>query len=371
MKNFLPVALVLVALSSGCTIPGLGLEIPGLPDIPGLGGPTVVQYEHDIIIIKSLEAVPNEIDSGQTAKILAYIENRGDKTVNGVEVDLYDYCKGLFTPKVITCPGQATLDVQDQTKCVIDRMLPGEIVPVIWTVCQNRADPVKVRTVCPSDGMKMLVRYPYSTTSLTTISLISLEEMQRELIERTYASEESYIAVGQGPIKPYLTVEDKQPVPVFDILPGSSSTNENVLNARTVLKLQMKNMGSGQLDTKVTDPKTGKTVIAISGSSVVVRGIGSTEDLRPVTPSSKQDEEDVTCIFAEDGSGSTGGKADWDDEIIRFVGKETSPYYCKVQLSHLKPIVGKTTSRIVRVDVDYSYVLTKNVMLTIDPKIVG
>jgi hypothetical protein len=365
MKRFLPMALVLVALSSGCTIPMLGIEIPGIPDIPGLGGATVVQYEHDILVIKSLEAVPTEIDAGQTAKIIAYIENIGDQPVGSVEepviVELYDYCEGLFTPRLLTCGDQqfaVTASTQGTTRCELTRMLPGEIVPVIWSVCQNRAPPVKVRTVCPPNGMKMLVRYAYTTPAVTTISLISLEEMQRELIERTYVSEESYIALGQGPIKPYLTVDDKQPVPVFDIAPGSSLTNPDVPNARTVLKFQLKNMGSGQLDTKVTQTtNTGgtRTVIGVPGYNITFTGIGSSNDLTPFP-----DKND--CLIAND---------EWDNEVVKFVGKESSAYYCKVALSPLKGDVERTTTRHIQSEVSYDYILTKNVMITVNPKITG
>ena len=378
MKKFIPLALFLVILSSGCTIPGLGVEIPGLPSIPGLWGPTIVQYEHDIVVIKSLEAVPSEIDAGQTAKILAYIENRGDKKVTGVHVELYDYCEGLFIPKLIMC-GNQNVDIrQGTTVCPIEEMLPGEIVPVMWTVCQNKAEAVKVRTICPPDGMKVLVRYPYETTSLTTISLISLEEMQREIIERAYRPTESYIAVGQGPIKPYLTVEDRQPVPVFDIQPGVriptedgsgfiQSTNVGVPSARTVLKLQLKNMGTGQLDTKVPDA-SGREVIGIPGGKgekgIVVTGIslttGGKYDLVAADPAGTE------CIFANSDIGSA-----WGNTIVRFVGRETSPYYCKVELSHLKDKVHRTTSRHIRVDIKYDYIITRNVILTVNPKIIG
>ncbi len=357
MKRFLPMTLVLVLLSSGCTIPGTGVTIPGIPSIPGLGGPTVVQYEHDILIIKSLEAVPAEIDTGQSAKIIAYIENVGDQPVgNGdVEVELYDYCDGLFTPKLLTCGSQQYSGaLGSNNMCTIGKILPGEIVPVIWTVSQDTDDnkEVKVRTVCPPDGMKVLVRYPYSTSAVTTISLISLEEMQREIVERTHMPTESYIAIGQGPIKPYLTVEDKQPIPVFDTGEG----------ARTLLKFQLKNMGSGQLDSKknkvtVTQNVGGATtteVIAIKGSQITFTGINTQNSLKPML-------EDNGCKIMSDV---------WRDEPVQFVGRETSPYNCKVSLSEGQ--IGKTTTRHIQVEVeDYYYVVTKNVLLTVDPKIIG
>jgi hypothetical protein len=353
MKKWFPALAILVAMmSSGCTIPLLNIEIPGLPDFPGLG-PTVVQYEHDVIIISSFEALPSEIDAGQTSRLLAYVENIGEETVENVEVDLYDYCKGLFTPRIVTCGDKeiAYAEGIEKTNCEIPKILAGQTVPVIWSVCQNRADPVKVRTQCPKEGMKMLVKYPYHTWSVTTIELIDLEEMQRELTERTYKSVESYIGIGQGPIKPYLTVEDKQPVPVFDIDPGGTYTDPNVPNARTVLKLVLKNMGSGQLDTVID--KDGRKVIGIKGSDVQVKNIGPDEDLRPIEPAEEE------CKFASSA---------WNEEVIRLVGKESSSYICKIGLWHLKGDVTKPTSRHIEVDISYDYVVTKNTMLVVNPK---
>ncbi len=371
MKKFLPLIVLLLVFSSGCTVPILNIQIPGLPDLPGFG-PTVVQHEHDILVIKSFEAVPDEIDAGQTSKLVAYIQNVGDATIPNVHVDLYDYCEGLFTPRVLTCgPEQraVTLGTQGDTECDIARILPGEIVPIIWSVCQNRADPVKVRTVCPPDGMKMSVKYKYTTTSITTVSLMSLSEMQRELIERTYTTTESYIALGQGPIKPIITVEDKQPVPVFTVNPGDSPlTNPNVPDSRTVLKLQLKNMGSGRLETK-TDG-----ILGISGKNIKITGIGSNYDLKPIDPDVKGDanEEDITCLFAPNGEGVKGNENKWDKEVVRLIGKESSPYFCRIDLSTLKDKVSSRTTRQVTVTVkDYEYMLTKNVFLTISPKILA
>jgi hypothetical protein len=356
-----PIAALLLAMvaSSGCTVPVLNIEIPGLPDFPGFGTP-VIQDTSDIIVIKSMEIVPDTIDSGQTAQVLAYIQNVGDKTVGSdntgddVKVDLYDYCEGLFTPKLITCGAeQAGRTGLTATECRIRRILPGEIVPVIWSATQVGG--VNVKTVCPTEGMKMSVRYHYKTTSLTTISLISLAEMQREMIERRYDTDNGYISLGQGPIKPVLTVEDKQPVPVFD----DSGVASADAKARTVLMLRLKNMGSGQLDSKkIVD---GRSVIAIEGSKITVRGIGNgASDLKPVAPTTG---DEVPCIFA------AGGGSQWSSELVRLVGKESSPYYCKIDLSSLASKVTTTTSRHLEVDVEYDYLITKNALVTIDPKI--
>src|SRR3989338_8189167 len=85
----------LVVVVSGCT---------GLPDIFGGGG---VSYANDIVVIRELTAVPSTIGKRQTVKVLAYVENVGDKSIGDagtgssipgrIEVTLYDFCEGLFT----------------------------------------------------------------------------------------------------------------------------------------------------------------------------------------------------------------------------------------------------------------------------------
>jgi hypothetical protein len=365
MKKFVPVAallLVLVVFSSGCTIPVLNIEIPGL-DIPGFG-PPVTTDTSDILVIKSMEVVPDTVDSGGTAQVVAYIQNVGDKPVgdaaNPVVVDLYDYCQGLYTPTLLTC-GTEESYTQDVTKCSISQILPKQTVPIIWSICQNKATPVKVKTVCPTEGVKMSVKYHYTTSSITTVSLIGLSEMQREMIERRYDTDNGYISLGQGPIKPVLTVEDKQPIPVYDIKPGSSQTNTDVINARTVLKLQLQNKGSGQLDSRMT--VDGRSIVAIEGSKVkILSGIGSGEnDLTPLAPSS---DNPVPCMF-----GGSGG--DWANEPIRMIGSESSPYLCTINIAALAGKVTMTTSRHIQLEVSYDYLITRSAMITIDPKIAG
>ena len=367
MRMFLPICVLLLVVSSGCTVPILNIDLPGLPDIPGFGD-TVVQQEHDVIVINSFDAYPDEIDAGGTTKLIAYIQNIGDADVYNVQVDLFDYCQGLFTPRLLTCGPEEyqvlagdnpdTPGYQGYTKCNIKRILSKQIVPVIWSVCQNRAEAVKVKTVCPPDGMKMSVRYNYTTTSLTTIQFISLEEMQRQMIERTYDTTNSYISLGQGPIKPVVTVEDKQPIPVFSVNPGGLNTNQGVPDARTVLKLQLKNMGSGQLDTKVpVTMESGGTrdVVGIKESSVKV---SLTDDVKPID--TKDEPMSDACYFMSSA---------WGDDVVRLVGKESSPYYCKIDVASLKGSVTTETSRVIRASVSYDYLLTKNVFVTVNPKI--
>ena len=334
MRKLTPLALILVLLGSGCTVPILNIEIPGLPDIPGWGGPTVVQYEHDIVVIQSLEAIPAEIDAGQTTKIVAYIKNLGDRTIEKpIKVELYDYCQGLFkTPKVM-CDGRE----YTETKCEIKKMLPDEIVRISWTLEQDETSPVKLKTICPPDGMKVSVEYEYTTSGLSTISFISKAELERTLEERTQRSTESYIVVGQGPIKPYLTVEDKQPVPVY-------------FGARTMLQLVVKNMGSGQLSSKFTED--GKEFVGLPAlTSIEVTGIGGSGGLKPLLSAQSE------CKIQ--------GKV---SENVRLIGKESPPYQCRIDLSNLDDDITKTGTRHLEVEVNYKYMFTKSVKVVVNPK---
>lgn len=340
MKKLFPLLLFLVILSSGCTIPILNIEIPGLPDLPGMG-PTVVQYEHDILVIKSLEAVPAEIDAGQTTKIIAYIENKGDKTIAGdTEVKLYDYCSGLFDIESLVCNGK----VQNTNKdtCIVKNILPSQIIPVLWTL-KSHSD-VKLKTICPEDGLKIYAKYQYTTNSLTTISLISQEELERTVEARELKSSDSYIVLGEGPIKPKIMVEDKQPIPVFE-------------DASTVLSLQLFNQGSGYLgDGNII----GWDFIEVDLQDMDIRG-------------ANEEDKKKQCSFYYAMSGS--GSAPPDVNNIQFIGKTTPKMLCKIDLSKFgggTDKITKTASKHVEVTrVSYSYIIDDEVIITVNPKIVN
>ncbi len=113
----LPITLFLVLSISGCTnfeIPGIGpICIPG---IGNCGGTT--EYENDILIIKTLDAIPQTISTGQQLRLSAWITNNGGETVpqtyfksefqgyyaGKVRIKLYDSCEGLFEPIKVICP---------------------------------------------------------------------------------------------------------------------------------------------------------------------------------------------------------------------------------------------------------------------------
>ncbi len=203
-----------ILLVSGCTVPGTDIDIPFIPSI--WPGADVETFENDVIIIKSIQSIPSEIAPAQRTKILVHVENRIDKEVDSVTVELYDHC-----------PGSLKLAEGDNPH-IIGKLLGREIREVSWTL---EAEPdIKLVNTCPKDGVKVRVKYPFTTISSTTISFINEVELQRRLEAGSFRNIPSNIKLGEGPVKPILTIEDAQPVST-----GSGST---------VIALQLENKGS-------------------------------------------------------------------------------------------------------------------------------
>ena len=211
-----------ILLVSGCIMPGTGIEIPFIPDF---FGPDTKSYENDVIIIDSITAIPPEIAPGQRTKILIYVKNRIAKEIKDVNVELFDYCQGSLK--------LADSASQEQA---IDRLLGGEIREVSWDL--EAEEGIKLVNTCTKDGVKVRAKYKFTTPSTTTISFIDEVEMQRRREAGSFRNIQSNIVLGEGPLKPILTVEDAQPV----------STGSKI----TVIALQIENKGSGFVkDSKV------------------------------------------------------------------------------------------------------------------------
>ena len=218
---------IALVLTSGCT------SLPGGFCIPGLTCGGTNEETHDVIVIEGLQALPNNVPPSGTIKLVAIISNVADVNAEikdniDVEVELYDYCSGLFT---VSNPSQKV------------ELLRGEKEQVEWTLTAADKGKIPVKTEC---DLKLRARYKYSTTSITTLHFIDYDEMQRRINEGTYGEVGSYISVGYGPIKPYVRVEGTQPIPV---------TNNEL---STVLSYQIVNRGKGFLSSA---SGSGETVI--------------------------------------------------------------------------------------------------------------
>jgi hypothetical protein len=225
----LALPILMTLLVSGCTI-------PGFPCIPGLTCGQVVEETHDVIVIESLQALPNNVPPGGTIKLVAIVSNVADvnaeiKNVD-VAVELYDYCEGLF--KLTDSSGGSQ---SNDKKTLTTNLLRSEKQQVEWTLQALPRSQVPVKTEC---NLKIRAQYPYATKSITTLHMIDYAEMQRRISEGTYKEIGSYQSIGYGPIKPYIYVEGTQPIPV----------ENNQIN--TVLSLQIKNRGRGFLSAPST-----------------------------------------------------------------------------------------------------------------------
>ena len=346
----LPLLLVaLVVLTSGCSVPGLDGFFPG---------PQVKEYENDILIIKSIQAVPDTVAPGQQVRVITYVQNVGDdlipqtdlekisgKDSNGVDnkqilVELYDYCEGLFTITSINCPGKAVErstkggSTKESTACEISKILPGQILEVDWVI-EPKSD-IKLETHCPVDGMKVRVRYPYKTSSLSTITVMRAEEMQRQIEEGTFKRTDSYIVAGQGPVKPFLYVEDQQPI--------------SQASKSTVLALQVENRGSGFLSDYSVPIKQDHIKIMLP----IGFDYSAFQSECNFVPAGGKDENDRTANYIN------------DDEGLRLIYGKSPKLLCKVAIPDRN--IAKEITFTSMVDIEYLYEFRDSVAVTVEPK---
>jgi len=246
--------IIFIVLSSGC-----------VDDISEMFFPRGDKQATDVIILKDLKTLPSEVLPGQDIKIQAVIENIGDETVpqttlnnyadQKLEVILYDYCNGLFHYKGkdgISCPIGATVT---DYGCEMENFVPGEAV-IQWTLKAD--EEINLETFC---NFKVLVRYPYTTKTLTDIHFIDYYEMQRLVDQGKRPTKTSSPRATYGPIRIYVTSKDDQPIPV-----------KNGVKETMTLELEILNEGSGFLasEHEINNEET----ISISKDDINIEVIG-------------------------------------------------------------------------------------------------
>ena len=340
MKKAIPLLLlILPLLTSGCSIPGLDSFF---------GGPQVKEYEHDVLIIKDLQAIPSEVAPGQQFRIISYIQNIGKDTIpqseleylkgKEITIELYDYCEGLFNVVRVNCPGGEHKEGEGASFCKINKILPGQVVEVDWVLKPN--DDIKLETRCPTDGMKVLVRYPYRTTSLTTITIMDENEMQRQIEDGTFRWKESYIVAGRGPIKPFLYVEDQQPI--------SQSSGS------TVLALQVENKGTGFL-----------VYETVAGEDTKYENLIPSERISIQLPEHLDPENEESCNFVKTGDGYSV-----KDDGIKLIYDKSPKLLCEVNIpDKSQQNIAKEATLHATVDIEYEYEFRDKVNIVVQPKI--
>ena len=300
--------LLLTLLTSGCTT---DFCIPILMDCD-----TVVKQAHDVIVIESLHALPDNVPPDGSMKVVTIVSNVADIDAEitnvPVTVELYDYCEGLFS--IISSSGGnekecKTSGSNDKNICGSRKvnLLRNEKAQIEWTLKAMDKNHVPVKTECT---LKIRAMYPYATRSVTTLHMIDYAEMQRRINEGTYKEIGSYHSIGYGPIKPYIWVEGTQPIPV-------STEGDQVNRINTVLSLQVKNEGSGFIS---SNPEKGGDPI-LNESQFQITAI--TQDLIDIQ------RELRVCI--EDFDDSPDGE-------IKLINKESTKVPC--------PLVNKPAGKV-------------------------
>jgi len=266
-----------------------------------------------------------------------------------VKIKLYDACEGLFKSIQVTCPDQSgTLTTSagvTGVECSITNILPKQKIPVFWTLIANDKDKIPLETSC---NLKVYVQYPYKTRSITSITFVDYVEYQRQLNEGKFTPITSYITEGYGPIKPYLTVEDQQPIPVKN---GVAST--------TTLAFQFKNKGSGFLAGSVGTTAGDYDYPTLTTSST------------PAIPAS--------AITIESNVGSGSGDYAIKGEILsairgqtqpfQFIGRETPKFFFTIPTPSNNKIE-KVATYHVTTSVTYLYEFRKEMKITIKPPLI-
>lgn len=312
--NWMRVYPILIAAAlaiSGCTIPGTNIDIP----IPGIGGDQYEVFENDIVVIRTLQAIPSEIAPGQSTKIIANIENQIDQKIDSIDVELYDYCEGLFT-----------ID-RDKTQ-TITNLLGRETRQVSWVLTAN--DDINLATTCPRDGVKVRVTFPYQTVSSTTIAFMQEQEIQRRREANDYRKTDSIITLGEGPVKPILRIKDEQPV--------SSGSK------KTVISFQIENKGAG----------------FVKDSAIDVNGLHfkskTFQELGDALEACKNDLD-----LGDSPKDPTYGK-------IRLIQKKSSEFPCTMDIP-AGAIDRTEISDVIFATLDYQYEFRKSTQVTVRPKL--
>ncbi len=358
-------ALILIVSVSGCTVPILGTVC-----IPFLPCDKVVEMEDDILVIKSLDALPQTVSNEQQIRLVAYVQNTGKEPVpqtrgenklsdsikyKKINVNLYDYCSGLFSKAEISCDGEKFVSCEDKCYCEITELLPGQVKQVVWTLKAGSKKNVPLKTEC---DLKVSVTYPYKTTSLSTISFIDYNYMQNQLNEGTLKKTDSYIVSGYGPVKPMMFVEDSQPIAV-----------QSGHDGNTVVNLKIKNSGKGYLcrdaETVKGDDATLKVICdsKIPAENINITGIESSCGTNSGGNLCYSTGTDSTCTITEINIGTSG-----QNKYVTLIKKESPPMLCEIKLSKDTNLPKETTKHVITT-VEYLYEFRQQIKIVIEPKI--
>jgi len=357
---FVFIALSLVVFSSGCTVPGLDIEIPFLPDI--FGGMNVQEQRHDVISIEKLDAIPSStVRSGQSIRLRAVVKNLQSpeyKPVDNVDIELYNDC-GMFKIDNDYCTGT----FKENTNICRVKMYPQSTSLVQWKL---DAKEINVETPCK---IGIMAKYSYTTYSTASVTFVNKAELERLVTEGKSFSETGTLSIGEGPVKPYIEVLN-QPI-VIDA--GKTTVRDR---GSGIMSFWLENKGSGIIGlkpatdgnvyfgddcSKMTEDKSDKgTKICLKISGAQTGGNEDSGIKAIINDGLKNLDECIKEHMKVGTSGTTYG--------TNFIGKATPKYPCSITVGDTSRIKQESTYQITA-EVGYFYKFTKEISITVQPKI--
>lgn len=380
-KIFTSLVLLLVLFSSGCTVPFLDIEIPFLPDI--FPGTEIREERHDVVSIESIQAIPTTtVRAGQSIRLRAIVKNlqKPEYEKTPVTIGLYNDC-GLFGMETTQgvkgefCSGTTEPVYNPNTGMVecTTTMYPQSTVVVEWKLTAK--DNVNVETQCK---IGILARYAYITYSTSSVTFVNKEELERLVSEGKSLSEKGIATIGEGPVKPYVEVLN-QPI-IIDAAPAVGDAGSGIMS------FWIENKGGGILEIAESGATGGNAVfdcatllnIPIPIPRPGITGIGSIQ----IPPQMLN----KVCLEIENADNKVKAIKDEQSIIIQdcikehletaqpntysisFIQKSTPKYLCSITVDDPTRIKQEKTYQITA-KIGYSYKFTKEIMVTVKPKI--
>jgi hypothetical protein len=371
-------ALLMVIFSSGCTIPGLGIEIPGIPDIFG-GGVNVQEQRSDVISIEQLDAIPSTtVRSGQSIRLRAVVKDLQKpeyNPVNNVEIGLYNTCD-MFDVSGEFCsnseqgkPGWDDQNTKNFNYCKV-KMYPQSSVLVEWKLT---AKEINVETPCK---IGIMARYNYTTFSTASVTFVNKAELERIVSEGKSISETGTLSIGEGPVKPHIEVLN-QPI-VIDVSANSANTVRD--KGSGIMSFWIENNGGGIIDLASASSAAGNVLFDCTKRSLDAKGpqqiclkitgsVASTSSDENIKAIMKDGANDVEKTLQECMQKHLQ-KSDASNNVwsINFIGTATPKYSCSITLGKTETLKQETTYQITA-QVDYFYKFTKELSITVQPRI--
>ena len=375
-KVLISFALLMVLLSSGCTIPYLNIKIPFLPEIfPGMD---ITEQTHDVIIIEGIQAIPSStVRAGQSIRLRAVVKNlqKPEYEKIPVTIGLYNDC-GLFGMETTQgvkgefCSGAEPPTYKQSTGMVdcTTTMYPQSTTIVEWKLTAK--DDVNVETQC---NIGILARYTYNTYSTSSVTFANKAEIERLVSEGRSFSEKGIATIGEGPVKPYIEVLN-QPI-IVDAAPGAKDAGSGIMS------FWVENKGRGILEIAESGAKGGNVVFDCGQLNLYIPSpFGPT--MGPINPAAfnkvcleiKNEGENVkalkdeTKIIIQDCIAEHLQTKNQGEYSISFIGRSTPKYSCSITVNDPTRIKEEKTYQITA-KIGYSYKFTKDIMVTVKPKI--